>query len=246
MKHKLTYITFFSFLMHSFVMQSQNTKKDSIPVKIDRYGLMLGVDIYQLALSAFDSDYAGIEFTGQYRLTKKIFLAAELGNQKKTGNGPQISYTATGSYITAGANYNLYQNWLDMENQIYMGLRYGFSTFSQTLNAYKIYDPNPYFPNPEPIIYPDQKFTGLSAQWLELVFGTNVKVYNNIFVGFSVNANLLVSNKEPENFANLYIPGFNKTSDGSFGVGFSYTVSYFIPIYKKKVIPVANDEVKKE
>ena len=34
----------------------------------------------------------------------------------------------------------------------------------------------------------------------------------------------------------LYIPGFNRTYDGSFGVGFNYTVSYFIPIYKKKTI----------
>lgn len=237
MKQILTYTTFFSFLLHSFMMQSQTTKKDSIPVKIDRYGLWVGIDIYQLALSAFDSNYSGIELTGQYRLTKKIFLAAEVGNQNTTEYEPQLSFTANGSYITAGANYNLYQNWLGMENQIYMGLRYGFSTFSQTLNSYKIYDPNPYFPNPEPIITSGEKFSGLSAQWLELVFGTNVKVYNNIFVGFSVNANLLLSNTEPDNFANLYIPGFNNTYDGDFGVGFSYTVSYFIPIYKKKIVP---------
>jgi hypothetical protein len=50
--------------------------------------------------------------------------------------------------------------------------------------------------------------------------------------------NRLVSNKEPGNFENLYIPGFNRTYNGDFGVGFNYTVSYFIPIYKKKVMPV--------
>jgi hypothetical protein len=48
--------------------------------------------------------------------------------------------------------------------------------------------------------------------------------------------NRLVSNKKPENF-DLYIPGFNRTYDGDF-VGLNYTVSYFIPIFKKKVIPV--------
>jgi hypothetical protein len=36
----------------------------------------------------------------------------------------------------------------------------------------------------------------------------------------------------------LYIPGFNRTYDGDFGVGFNYTVSYFIPLYKKKVTAV--------
>jgi hypothetical protein len=50
--------------------------------------------------------------------------------------------------------------------------------------------------------------------------------------------NRLVSLKKARNFDNLYIPGFNRTYDGDFGVGLNYTVSYFIPIFKKKVIPV--------
>ena len=55
---------------------------------------------------------------------------------------------------------------------------------------------------------------------------------------FEIELEKLVSNKTPDNFDNLYIPGFNRTYNGDFGVGFNYTVSYFIPIYKKKVIPV--------
>ncbi|MFT7252531.1 MAG: hypothetical protein ACI9FW_002293, partial [Flavobacterium sp.] len=39
--------------------------------------------------------------------------------------------------------------------------------------------------------------------------------------------------KKPNNFDNLFIPGFNRTYDGKFGTGFNYTVSYMIPIYKK-------------
>jgi hypothetical protein len=45
----------------------------------------------------------------------------------------------------------------------------------------------------------------------------------------------LISQKIPNNFDNLYIPGFNRTYDGAFGVGFNYTVSYFIPLYKATV-----------
>ena len=47
---------------------------------------------------------------------------------------------------------------------------------------------------------------------------------------------MLISNKQPDNFENLYIPGFNRTYNGNFGVGFNYSVSYLIPIYKKKVV----------
>ena len=85
-----------------------------------------------------------------------------------------------------------------------------------------------------------EKFNGLSAQWIEVLVGVKAKVINNFYVGFSLRMNRLVSNKKPDGFDNLYIPGFNRTYDGSFGAGFNYTVSYFIPIYKKKVpVPAA-------
>jgi TM2 domain-containing membrane protein YozV len=61
------------------------------------------------------------------------------------------------------------------------------------------------------------------------------KVFNNIFVGFSLRFNRLINNKQPANFENLYIPGFNRTYNGDFGVGFNYTVTYFVPIFKKVV-----------
>jgi len=73
-----------------------------------------------------------------------------------------------------------------------------------------------------------------------VLLGVKAKVINNFYVGFSFRMNKLVSNKKPESFDNLYIPGFNRTYDGTFGAGFNYTVSYLIPIYKKKVpLPTA-------
>jgi hypothetical protein len=121
-----------------------------------------------------------------------------------------------------------------METLIYIGMRYGVSTFSQTLNSYKIYNAHPYFPD-TPVIVSGEKFSGLSAQWAEVVVGINAKVLNNFYVGFSFRANHLISNKKPNTFDNLYIPGFNRTYDGNFGAGFNYTLSYFFPLYKKKI-----------
>jgi hypothetical protein len=223
----------------SFKKVDLTTKdKDSIvPVKTDRYGLRVGVDLYKLTRALYDKDYKGIEFVGDYRLTKKYFLAAELGNENKTTDDTRLNSTAKGSYLKAGFDYNAYQNWLNMENIISVGLRYGFSTFSQQLNSYKIYNANPYFGEVPPIPS-DQKFNGLTASWIEVVAGVKAKVFDNVFVGFSLQLKRLVSNKEPDNFENLYIPGFNRTYDGDFGVGFNYTVTYFVPIYKKKVKPV--------
>jgi hypothetical protein len=213
-------------------------KKDSIFQKTDRYGLRVGVDLYKLTRGLYDNNYKGLEIVGDYRLTKKYFLAAEIGNENKTTDDDRVNFTTKGSYLKAGFDYNGYQNWLNMENIISIGLRYGFSTFNQELNNYRIYNANPYFQE-TPIIQSGQKFDGLSASWIEVVAGIKAKVFNNVFVGFSLRLNRLVSNKEPENFSNLYIPGFNRTYDGSFGVGLNYTVTYFVPIYKKKAKTVA-------
>ncbi|TDE28820.1 hypothetical protein E0I61_10535 [Flavobacterium ranwuense] len=213
-------------------------KSDSIPVKTDRYGIRVGLDLFKLTRALYDKDYKGIEFVGDYRLTKKYFLAAEIGNENKTTADDRVNFTTKGSYLKAGFDYNAYENWLDMENIISIGMRYGFSTFNQQLNSYRIYNANPYF-GEVPVIPSGQKFDGLTASWIEVVAGVKAKVFNNIFVGFSLRLNRLVTNKEPENFSNLYIPGFNRTYDGDFGVGFNYTVTYFVPIYKKKVKPVA-------
>ena len=131
-----------------------------------------------------------------------------------------------------------------MENIISIGLRYGFSTFNQELNSYRIYNSNPYF-GETPVIASGKKFDGLSASWIEVVAGVKAKVFDNVFMGFSLRLNRLVTNKQPENFSNLYIPGFNRTYDGDFGVGFNYTVTYFVPIYKKKVKPTVTVENKK-
>lgn len=213
-------------------------KNDSIPAKTDRYGVRVGVDLYKLTRALYDKDYKGIELVGDYRLTKKYFLAAELGNENKTTDDDRVNFTTKGSYIKAGFDYNAYENWLDMENIISIGMRYGFSTFNQQLNSYRIYNANPYF-GEVPVIPSGKKFDGLSASWIEVVAGVKAKVFDNVFVGFSLRLNRLITNKEPENFSNLYIPGFNRTYDGDFGVGFNYTITYFVPIYKKKVKPIA-------
>jgi hypothetical protein len=217
---------------------------DTIKPKTDRYGLIVGVDINKIARSIYDSDYKGIAFTGNYRFTKNYYLYGELGNENVTVEDPQLITTSKGSYAKVGFDYNTYTNWLDMENLITLGMRYGFSTFSEQLNSYKIYNPHPYFPQ-SPSTLSGETYDGLTASWAEVAAGINVKVFNNIYVGFSLQLKMLITNNEPANFENLYIPGFNRTYDGNFGAGFNYTVSYFIPIYKKKVIAAKKTVQKK-
>lgn len=219
----------------------ENTIADTTKTepKIDRYGLRLGIDIYKLTRNFYDKNYKGVEFVGDYRWNKRYYLAAELGLENKTTEDSRLTFTTQGTYLKAGFDYNAYDNWLDMENILSIGLRYGFSTFNQELNSYRVYNTSQYFNETAPIIV-DRKYDLLTASWIEVVAGVKTKVFNNVFVGFSLRLNTLVTNQIPDDFDNLYIPGFNRTYNGSFGVGFNYTITYFIPIFKKKIIPIEN------
>lgn len=235
MKHMLKYFFSLGLVLISISGIAQEVKKkDTIVPKTERYGIRFGVDLFKLTRSFYEKDYRGLEVVGDYRLTRKHYIAAEIGNENKTVDDTQLNFTTKGTYLKAGFDYNAYENWLGMENMIYVGLRYGISSFSQTLNNYEIYNPNPYF-GEAPVIVQNEKFSGLSAQWVEVVAGVKAEIFNNVFVGFSFRINRLTANKKPQNFDNLYIPGFNRTYDGDFGVGFNYTVSYFLPLYKATV-----------
>lgn len=247
MKFMLKYsISSLFVVLFVFSGNAQEKVKDSV-VKTERYGLRIGADISKLARTLYDKDYKGLELVGDYSLSKKMYVAAEIGNENKTTDDDRLNFTTKGTYLKVGPEWNFYQNWLDMENMIHLGFRYGTSSFSQELNTYKIYDPSGYFPHGEDVVA-GIKYKGLSAHWTEVVAGMKAELFDNFYAGFSVRMNYLITDKKPDNFDNLYIPGFNRTYEGKFGVGWNYTLSYFIPLYKKasKKAPAADKKDAKE
>jgi hypothetical protein len=74
----------------------------------------------------------------------------------------------------------------------------------------------------------------LTAHWAEFIFSIKTEILNNLYLSVNVQLKRKIAEVAPENFANLYIPGFNRTYDFSeFGVGYGYSVSYLIPLFKK-------------
>lgn len=210
----------------------KTTVKDSIKIK-QKYGLRVGIDLSKPIRSLFEDDYKGLELVADYRLSKFWYIAGSLGVEEITLSNDFYNATTQGSYFKAGVDYNAYRNWLDMENLIYGGLRVGVSTFSQTLNSYAVYSENQYW-QPQFSSDDSTKFDGLSALWAELVVGIKAEVLNNLFLGVHVEFKGMLSQDQPDNFENLYVPGFYKTYDsGGFGFGYGYSISYLIPLYKK-------------
>ncbi|WP_299113863.1 DUF6048 family protein [uncultured Winogradskyella sp.] len=226
----------------AFAQEEKKTVKDTLVYK-QKYGLRLGADLSKIARTFLDDNYTGFEIMGDYRLTKKIYLAGEIGNEERTIDNDVLNNTTKGSYFKGGIDLNFYKNWLDMENMIYVGFRVGASTFSQTLNSYDIYNVNNQYWNQQFSVEEGTEFDGLTAIWGEILIGIKAELFNNLFAGINTQLKFLVSETAPNNFENLYIPGFNRTYDsGSFGVGFGFNVSYLVPIFKKDKVVVQEKE----
>ena len=221
---------------------SQEQKKDSIisqekdtVIFKTNYGLRLGMDISRPLFSSLYSNYNGLEIVADYRIKKNVYIAAEIGFEEKTSIEDYSNSTSKGNYIRLGLNYNAYDNWLDMNNEIFVGYRYGFSLFNQTLNNYTTnvsdMENGSYFPSVLNTI--GQASKTLNAHWSEFMIGVKAETLHNLFIGFSFSYKILMSVKDPENFKTLFSPGFNRIFESSTGFGINYTISYLIPFSKK-------------
>lgn len=232
LKYCISLIGCLSLCMSLHAQEDATTTTDSLVVK-HKYGLRVGVDISKLVQTFLESDYSGLELNADYRLSDRIYVAGEIGNEEQTTSTDYLNSTAKGAYLKVGADYNMYNNWAGMENLVYSGIRFGISNFDQQLNSYTIYDVNNSTWGQTEVLE-GENFKGLSATWIELVFGFKAEVLNNLFVGLNMQMKGRLSEKEPNNFENSYIPGFGRTFDsGNFGIGFGYNISYLIPLLKK-------------
>ena len=240
MKLKLTYTFIISVLCLFFfsVLNAQENSdveyeqvSDSIFYK-DKYGITLSADLSRVGQGYWDETYEGWEVGADYRFSEDIYIAAEFGNETSVYDNNNLLNETDGSYAKLGINYNLYDNWIGMQNLVYVGFRYGFATFSQELKNYRIYTTNTYFPSDVRVA--DRSFGNLTASWIELQAGLRVNIFGNLYLGAHVQLKNRVSETDLTNYDNLYIPGFRRTFDNSkFGAGWGYSISYMIPIYSK-------------
>ncbi|MGA0431511.1 MAG: DUF6048 family protein [Flavobacteriaceae bacterium] len=193
--------------------------------------LRFGIDLYRPIRSQIKEDFEGFELVGDLKVYNDLYVALELGNENRTLQSEQLNFSTKGNYLKLGIDYNMYDNWKGMNNQVYIGLRFGNSLHQQTVNNYTLYSTTHFWP--EALISNSnatKTSPNLSAQWIEVLAGIKVQIIHNFYLGLSLRLNRLLNQKQPDNFNNLYLPGFNKVTDeNNFGVGFNYTLTYSIP-----------------
>jgi len=209
---------------------SSQSESDTIYVK-NKYGIRAGIDLSK-QIRILTEEYSGLSLYGDIKIKERLFIVAELGNDQKTIETENINSKLSGSYIKTGFNYNLYNNLPGLNNEIYVGLRYSQSLFKNELIDYSIYNKDRFWNDQRILEY--KEFDNLKSSWIEFVVGFNSEIKNNLFMGLSLRLNRMLKQDTPENFTNLFIPGFNKvTENNNFGTGITYSIIYQIPIIKK-------------
>ena len=240
MKRKQIYIFIFSLFTINFIVgqEIENKKSDSTIVKkklinIDK--LSIGIDLYNPIYSSINDDDLSYELITSLRILEDFSIASEIGSLDRYIEDENVNFTSTGEYIKLGFDYNLFNNWVGMDNSIYLGMRFANSSFNNKIDGYTLRNPDSYWSNTVTGNYETINHSDQNAKWIELLVGIKVETIKNIYLGINLRLNRLLSNTSPNNFNNLYIPGFNKvTDDNSWGSGFNYTLTYSIPLKKRK------------
>ena len=215
----------------SELSDSLNTKNKILNINKIRFGF----DVFKPIKSSSEGDNLNYEIVGDLQITDNLYLAAEYGLIDRLIEDENINFNSNGSFLRFGFDYNMFKNWVGMNNAIFVGLRYGSSNFSNKIVSYNVRNSDAYFSNFVDNNYQTIDHSNLKGSWLEIVAGVKVETFNNFYLGFSLRLNKLLSTEKPENFDNLFIPGFNKVTDeNTFGSGFNYTLTYSIPLRKKK------------
>lgn len=200
---------------------------------LKKFGIRIGTDLQKIIRSASSQEYNGISLNADIRFKESIFLFSEIGNEKKMVEYSSVDSEISGNYIKLGLQFKLNKDIIGLRNLIYSSFGFGISSFDQTILRYNIY--NIYsdlwgeFTNTDAII-----LKNLNANWIEIGFGVKTEILNNLFLGIELQLKNLIYQKNKNDIANFYIPGFNRTYESSnFGAGFNYSLTYLIPIIKK-------------
>ena len=189
-------------------------------------GTSIGVEIAGLGSYLLGSDILNTEIAVQANLKNRFLPVIEVGYGKADAinDGNNLHYKTSAPYFRIGMDYNVFYKKTHLPGYLYVGLRYGMSSFSYDVDGPSMTDPNYGGEVSYPFAYSGMKS---SASWLEGVLGLKVKIYKSFCMGWSVRYKMRMSVKGHDNSIPWYVPGFGKNAGSSFNL--TYNLIYNLP-----------------
>jgi hypothetical protein len=183
-------------------------------------GAVAGVDLFG-AIQRQVSDYGQYEAALRVNLHDEWFPIVEAGVGKATHDDEvtQLYYSTSAPYFKVGIDKNMLKD-KHGPNRLYVGLRYGFT-------SYKIDLSRPDFPDPVWLWNTGfgVKDASCKYHWAEVVIGVDAKIFGPLHLGWSVRYKQRLAHSEEGEFGNpWYVPGFGKRDNSAFGATFNVIV----------------------
>ncbi len=191
------------------------------------YGPRIGIDLVRFVYYFAEPPERGAELSLDFEIYKNVYPVFEVGYSSLSESVDDAAYTSSGPYARLGFDYNLFaMKDRSVHHSFTIGARYAASQFSH--EAENIVIESGYWGD----LIIDTYQNSLYGHWIELVGGIKAEVVSNLFFGWSIRYKILLNPDMDPQITPLLIPGYGLGSEDR-GFGFSYSVSYKIPLLKK-------------
>ena len=179
-------------------------------------GVSISGDASGLGMALF-SPYGQYEAAARLNMRGKYFpiFEAGVGVSNHTDETSNIHYNVHAPYFRLGMDYNLMKN-IRSGNRIFVGARYGFSTFKYDLDAPEIVDP--VYGTTLPFSY---KGLRGANHWGEVVAGLEAKIWGIFHLGWSIRYRVRFSDKKSLVGSPWYVPGYGRNRSTTLGGTFN-------------------------
>lgn len=216
-----------SFLLSLVATNSLLAQNDSVAITTDSIKPIQKVsDLYTAVdfatpIQSIYSDKQGAQASLAYQLNKKWVAIVELGYEKNKYDEGQWKVDVDGTSIKIGANWFFSQEESNYTNGFYLGARFAYASYNQTINQYPIRDINA----SEIIGFGSMDKARVASYWAEVVVGGRIQLYKNLYGDFSIHPAVYLGSKKQENIDPLVIPGYGR-NNGPFNLPIFWGISY--------------------
>lgn len=191
-------------------------------------GFTLSVDVMGPALYLL-TDYGSAEGALRLNLKNTYFPIVEAGYGKcdMTDENTDIHYSTQAPFFRVGCDFNMLKD-KHQDNRLYVGIRYGFSTFSYDIGGPDISDP--IWGGTSQFAY---KGLDATCHWGEITAGVQVRIWKKFHMGWSVRLKRCFKTDSDIHATPYYIPGYGTTTSST-AWGGTYNLIFDLNWGKKK------------
>lgn len=215
------------------LLVADTTRRDTL-IEV-QHALRVGIDLAAplLPIISGKNEDSGWMVMADYRLTPKLYAAANFGMAERHLNFTSMRTSVDGWFAQAGVHYALTQGSFLQKNGkealdiLYFGAKLGYSKYNRHIYDMTISDG--YWGTDYAVDITDRP----SAMWLNLSIGAEVSLWNNLFLTMEGSYNLIVSQSDKNGIGPLAVPGIGQVYNKSVAFSMSYGIAYRFPLYKK-------------